>query len=109
MTPEEKVLRHYMRGITLLTFEERKEILEKVLKEKSLRKLSKEMGVPLTTLHGWKTGRNMYRSDKIIKEISTLNQKLKMVLDILSSIKKIDNTIAEDYMNKIKEEIKKLS
>jgi len=64
MTPEEKVLKHYMEGITLLTFEERKEILNKVLKTKLLRKLSEEMANYADALIAVYAGKSIQRRSK---------------------------------------------
>ena len=111
MKPELKVLKHYVKGLTMLTFEERKDIVNKLIKKKSLTSLAKEMNIPKTTLHGWKTGRNLYRSNQVVtelKEIGDLNRKLNTILEILDSINKIDNDISREKWKKVKEEIKRI-
>ena len=105
---EEKVLEHYVKGLTILNFEERKRLITSLTKSKPLKQLARDMDIPYTTLHGWKNSRNLYRSEKTIKEISDLNKKLQTIITIFESIKVLDNTISEDLMVKIKKHIVRL-
>jgi len=105
---EDKVLKHYVKGLTILNFEERKRIITRLTKNKPLKQLARETEIPYTTLHGWKNNRNLYRSEKTIKEISDLNKKLQTIITILESINILDNTISKDLMVKIKKHIVRL-
>ena len=105
---EEKVLEHYVKGLTILNFEERKRLITSLTKSKPLKQLARDMDIPYTTLHGWKNSRNLYRSEKTIKEISDLNKKLQTIITILESIKVLDNVIAEGLLEKVKKHVVRL-
>ena len=108
MNEEIKLIKHHLQSINLLTFEERKVLVKKYLKENSYRQISKETSIPLSTLHGYASERNLYRSEKTIRDIGTLNEKLIAVLKILRTIKSLDNNIAVNYMKTIKREIRRI-
>jgi len=102
---ESRVLEHYIKGLTILSFEERKQLIEKLTVKKSLKQLARDTNIPYTTMWQWKHNANLYRSEKTIKEISDLNKKLQNIIILLESIKVLDNTIALNLIEKIKKHI----
>jgi len=108
MNEETKLLKHHLQTINLLNFEERKKLMNKYLKVSSYREISRDTSIPVSTLHGYASERNLYRSEKTIKDIGTTNQKLLTILKLFKTITEIDNTIAIGYMKQIKKEIKRI-
>ena len=108
MNEETKLLKHHLQTINLLNFEERKKLMNKYLKVSSYREISRDTNIPVSTLHEYASERNLYRSEKTIKDIGTTNQKLLTILKLFKTITKIDNTIAIGYMKQIKEEIRRI-
>ena len=108
MKTEVKLLKHHLETINLLSFDERKELIKKYLEEKSYRQIANETHVPLSTLHGWATDRNKYRSNEKFKEMATTNQRLKAILEMFQSIEIIDNEIGLNFFKKISKEVARL-
>ena len=100
-----------------ITPEYKEKLLKTIKKDEkiTLRQLSKKVDIPLSTLHGYISRRDVYRKEnptesrgQIIKEVSTINQKLRTCLFLLKEIKEIDNEIGKKYYEEIKEQINRI-
>lgn len=87
-------------NITKLKPEEKQKAIQELLKTKGLRELSRELGIPHTTLYDWKENKKEYKEKK--SEISLKN--------ILIKIQHINIKTFKDWgrLEQIKEEIEKL-
>ena len=108
MNEEVKLVKHHLETLNLLDFKERKRLMKRYLGECSYRQISKETNIPVTTLHGWANERNVYRSEKVLKSMGTVNECLRMAYELLKKVEKVDNVIGQDYIRKIKEELKRI-
>ena len=128
MEATDKIIINFFKTVATLNIQEKEKALKEIMKKNnwSLRRLSKEINVPLTTVHGWVNRRELERKKVIIdgeiqrpekygdsipkglKEIAIINSNLRTVLNILKDIKKIDNNIATGLFEKIVKEVERL-
>ena len=55
---EEKIIKHHVKGLTILNFEERQKLVLKLMEKKPLKQIAKA-DTDLYTFLGWKTGLRM--------------------------------------------------
>ena len=113
------------------------EIAKEIMQNNSLtyRELANLIGIPHNTVHGWVNKRHLIRRKDIVadieqeidkrfkvkqtqvntsddtefKQIAVLNRKLKTIIDIFETITELDNSIAKEYLKRIKEHVKRLN
>lgn len=83
---------------------EKQEVILELCKTRTERKLSKEIGIPHSTIHDWKTlrqdntGMNIHLSlPNIARKLKVYKPKTKMDLEILKNILKFVKNILDRY------------
>jgi len=125
MRPQDKILVKHFQTLGNINEQERQELLEGLMANNawSLRRLSKEIEIPLTTIHGWinfdtkeKSKENhqkikaMISNLKVttIRDIGDQNKLLNTILNSLKSIKQIESDFGENILEAIKQQVERL-